>query len=335
MRFYLLLLPVFLLFNSCKSQQKKAIDFHPIVLKAKETSLYTDRVDWNQINNEFINLVKDNESDSEMKPALQYLINSIGDKHGTFRSAKDYSVIVGYTGPRERDDRVDSEFYNTVIIDPAATFTYKLLDHDIGYLKVVGIGPGNIQDQADQIRNGLIELKAKGVNRWIVDLRYNGGGNMNPMMAGLAPLIGEGFVGGSVDQNEKLFREYMIKEGQFYDTNNKVGEMSNQPKINVNEKIAILLSQYTISSGELVAIAFKGRDNVKFIGEHSGGLTTGNGFDQVTDDLVMVISQSIMSDRNHKIYDTNVPVDEYIKFEHTEIIDQDKQIAAAISWLRL
>lgn len=334
MRFYLLLLPALFLFISCKSQQKKPIDFHPIVLKAKETSLYTDHVDWNQVNNEFLELIKDKESVSEMKPALQYLINSLGDKHGTFRSAKDYSVIVGYTGPRERDDRVDSEFYNKVIIDPTAVFTYKLLEHDIGYLKVVGIGPGNIQDQADEIRNGLIDLKANGVHRWIVDLRYNGGGNMNPMMAGLAPLIGEGFIGGSVDQNEELYREYKIKDGQFYDTNNQVGAMGDQPIISSDEKVAILLSQYTISSGELVAIAFKGRDNVKFIGDHSGGLTTGNGYDQLTDELLMTISQSIMSDRNNNIYDKNVPVDEYVKFEHTDILDEDKQIAAAVAWLR-
>ncbi|MFT6809253.1 MAG: carboxyl-terminal processing protease, partial [Saprospiraceae bacterium] len=53
-----------------------------------------------------------------------------------------------------------------------------------------------------KIRNGIIDLHGRGAKKWILDLRYNRGGDINPMIAGLAPLIGDGNIGGSVDKSK-------------------------------------------------------------------------------------------------------------------------------------
>jgi C-terminal processing protease CtpA/Prc len=315
------------------SSQKKETVFHPIVLKAKETSLYSDRVDWEEVNTEFTALTEGKETVDELKAGLQYLINSLGDKHGGFRSAIDHSLIVSYTGGIKEQDNRDGRFVSTVINDVSAQFSYQLLENGIGYLKVVAIGPGIVKEQADLIRNGLLELKGKGVDKWILDLRFNGGGNMEPMLSGLAPLLGEGFIGGAINHRNEI-REYSIENGQFNNFGRIACEMNDLPKIGPTEKVAVLLSRYTISSGEMVAVAFKGREHTRFIGEETAGYTTGNGYDPVNDEVVMVISQDVYIDRNKIKYDKKVGVDEYIEFQHSIDMEEDNQIGSAIKWLK-
>lgn len=325
-----------LLLTGCKSQQPAAVDYHPIVQAAKETSLYADRVDWPQVNARFQELIEGKQTPAELQPGLEYLLNRLGDKHATFRSAKDYSIIAHFTGtsPSEDTRPRDGKFINTVINDVTAKFSYQLLEGNIGYLKVVGIGPGaTVKEQADEIRAGIMELDDKQVERWILDLRYNGGGNMNPMMAGLAPLVGEGFVGGAVNAQDSLVQRYTIAKGEFYDNGRLACPMKNLPRISPDEKVAVLLSRYTVSSGELVAVAFKGRENTIFIGENTGGYVTGNGWQPVSEELVMLISQSIFADRNGNVYAQNVGVDIPMKFNLTGKLSTDLQIQKAIEWL--
>lgn len=316
---------------SCQKKEEK-IEFHPFVLKAKETSLYTNNVDWKTVNNKFIKLTKGKETVAELKEGLQFLINSLGDKHAAIRSTKNYAIVVGYKGAVAPDNRKPS-FVNSVINDLSIPFSYQLLANNTGYLKIVGVGPGDVKQQADKIRNGLKKLKLEKVNKWIVDLRYNGGGNIEPMIAGLAPLIGEGFVGGAINGNDSI-RPFEIKNSQFYNYNRLTCKMDSLPKIETSEKVAVLLSRYTISSGELLAVAFKERKNTKFIGEPTAGYTTGNGYDVLSDSLAMVISQDIFIDRNLKKYDKKVPVDTFVEFEHyKEFNSEDSQIKKAVLWL--
>jgi C-terminal processing protease CtpA/Prc len=220
-----------------------------------------------------------------------------------------------------------------VVNDVSARFSFKLLENKIGYLKVVGIGQGNVKEQADFIRKGLVDLKEKGADKWILDLRFNGGGNMEPMISGLAPLIGEGHIGGAINNRNEVTRQYKIENGQFNNNGRIVCEMDDSPKIEATEKVAVLLSRYTISSGEMVAVAFKGRNNTRFIGEESAGYTTGNGFDQINEELALVISQDVFADRNNIRYDKSVGVDEKVEFQHSSDLKNDKQIAKAIEWL--
>ena len=334
MKNFIMISALLIIVSGCETKQIQPQTYDPIVQRAQETSLYSEGIDWDTVNQKFVELTKDKESVEELKEGLQYLINSLGDKHAAFRSAKDHSMLVWYTGKTSGHDKRDGGFVNAVINDVNAQFSYQLMDNGIGYLKVVGIGPGDMQAQADAIRDGLKALKSKQADKWILDLRYNGGGNMNPMMAGLAPLLGEGFVGGSVNLKNERLQEYNIDKGEFFDRGLQVCEMTAEPEITSNEKVAVLLSRYTTSSGELVAVAFKGRPNTRFIGEATSGYTTVNGYDKVTDDLIMLISQSVYIDRNNQRYDGKVDVDEASEFVPTEDQMEDKQIQRAVEWLR-
>ncbi|MFT6809972.1 MAG: hypothetical protein ACJA01_003214 [Saprospiraceae bacterium] len=104
--------------------------------KVKETSLYSDNVSWKEVDKKYLELIKEKSTTEEIKPAYEFLLNSIGDKHAVIRSPKDFSTIAYYTGPTGPDHR-DSKFLYEVINDVSAEFTYKLLLQKIGYLKVV------------------------------------------------------------------------------------------------------------------------------------------------------------------------------------------------------
>ncbi len=305
----------------------------PVVRRAMETSLYADRVDWPAVDAEYKRLVADGGSAEALRPGLAYLISAMGDEHGAVRSAADGLPIAWYTGERGADALPwDDGFVRAVLHDTSAEFSYALLAGGVGYLRVVGIGPGDVDAQAAQIREGLLALKAEGVERWVVDLRFNGGGNMNPMLAGLGPLVGEGFVGGAVDAEGEWVRRYAVVGGVFFDSGRRVSELEPGPAIGAGEKVAVLLSRYTMSSGELVAIAFKGRAGTRFFGERSAGYTTGTGYEDIGHGLVMTISESVMADRDGNTYPHGLSVDVESTFRPERGGGQDAQLNAALEW---
>ncbi|MFK8055208.1 MAG: S41 family peptidase [Saprospiraceae bacterium] len=322
---------LFLLFTTCKSQPANTT-YAPIITKAQKVSLYSDAIDWEAVNTKYVELTEGKTSTEDLKPGLQYLINALEDKHATIRSAFDQSIIVSYSGELSGEDNRKANFINNVMNDVSAKFSYQLLGDSVGYLNIVGIGPGDVKAQADFIRHGLVELKAKGVDRWIVDLRFNGGGNIEPMLSGLAPLVGEGFIGGAINRTGDI-REYTIENDQFTNWGRLTCEMEEMPSVSADEKVVVLLSRYTISSGELVAVAFKSRDNTLFIGEETAGYTTGNGYEPVGEELVLVISQDVFIDRNKNRYDGKVGVDEKSEFRHGVKMMDDNQVARAVEWL--
>ena len=56
----------------------------------------------------------------------------------------------------------------------------------------------------------------------------------------------------------------------------------------------MLLSRYTVSSGEILATVLKGRPDTRFFGEASGGYTTNNCWEVIEDKLIMAISTGIL-----------------------------------------
>jgi carboxyl-terminal processing protease len=77
----------------------------------------------------------------------------------------------------------------------------------------------------------------------IIDIRYNAGGNMNPMMAGIAPLVGNGIVGSIVNlKNEKLFY-WEISAFNFIYAGYQAETLPNNIKFKKVPMIAVLTSR--------------------------------------------------------------------------------------------
>lgn len=318
---------------ACAQGPDVALD--AVVQQAQETSLYAEHVDWPAVDREYRRLVGDAGSAEALQPGLALLINALGDKHGTARVAADGTPVAWYTGEVTAPPRpTDADFVREVMHDTSAEFSYERLEPDVGYLRVVGIGPGDVAAQAAKIREGLLALDRAGVQRWVLDLRFNGGGNFNPMLAGLAPLVGTGVVGGAVDARGDLVRRYVVEDGEFLDSGRRVAALGPEPRLAAEAPVAVLLSRYTISSGELVATAFKGRPNTRFFGERTAGYTTGTGYAPLGFGLVLCISESVFVDRDRNAYTDGVEADVPSVFVPGRVGDDDEQLSAALDWLR-
>ncbi len=302
--------------------------------------MYASRVDWDLVAKRVHAEAAGARNLTELRPALSELITGIGDYHGRVVRSTDYSNMAWFGGdwpeiPRRQ--AVDRETYSATwdaVNQPDARFSYATLSGGVGYLKIVGVG-ANVEHAAEaaRIRQALVDLKAAGVDRWVVDLRYNGGGNSNVMLTGVAPLLGEGVVASIVDLEGRPMGGAEVRAGAFSYFGYQLAELPNEPAISSEEKVAILTSRYTVSSGELVAVALKGRPNTRFFGEATGGLTTNTGWEVIADSVILVISTGVFADREGTPYPQTVPVDEEVAFVVETDPTRDAGIQAALRWL--
>lgn len=307
-----------------------------VISKSKEISYYSKPVNWDSLSSKIYVAAKDAKEIDDLIPAFEMLLNGLRDHHGQIRRTSDYSIIANFTdhkNSRNLDKReYDSEIWK-VVNNVESRYEYALLPNKIGYLRIVGVGPNlDGQKEAERIRKSLTELCNKKVNKWIVDLRYNGGGNINVMLAGIAPLLDTKTVVTIQDEHKSIIATAEIRKGNFWYRGSNVFPIIEKTKIQ-NPKVAVLISRWTTSSGEFVAVAFKGQKNTKFFGEETDGKTTENSWEIINNEIALVISTGVYCDRNGNVYTDNVKPDKEIIFEVEENKEKDQGIIKAIKWL--
>ncbi len=115
----------------------------------------------------------------DLKPSFEILLNGLRDHHGAIRTLPNYENFARFTDYKNSRSKENREFdmeVGKIINDTDARFKYELLENKIGYLKIVGVGQ-NIdgQKETDRIRDAVNQLNKESVDKWIIDLRYNGG----------------------------------------------------------------------------------------------------------------------------------------------------------------
>ncbi|MBK7308780.1 MAG: S41 family peptidase [Chitinophagaceae bacterium] len=308
-----------------------------VVAKAKQVSLYTSIVNWDSLQMQVNAQAANAKTINDLKPAFEALLNGLKDHHGSIVNARNYTTMARFTdyaNLHHPDTRVRQTILHNAVNNTALHFEYAILKGNVGYLKIVGIAPNvDVAKESQQIRDALIQLSQSGIQHYIVDLRYNGGGNMNPMMAGLGPLIGDGIAGKLVNLAGDVLFNWEINNGNFIYGGSQVVTLNNKPLFKTLPRVAVLTSMHTVSSGEVVATAFKGRPATRFFGEATGGYTTNNGWDIINGEVILNISTGIFCDRNGTVYKYNIPVDTEIPFEIMEDKEKDNCIIAARKWL--
>jgi carboxyl-terminal processing protease len=211
-----------------------------------------------------------------------------------------------------------------------------LNDRSIAYLNIPWISTSDdviCRRIADSIQ-GLIEtLDKKGAEKWIVDLRQNSGGNCWPMLAGLGPLLGDGICGYFVTDDTKL--PIIYREGAAMQGSKVRCKVSRPYNMNTDKKwIIVLTGPKTSSSGEIVAIAFKGKEHTLLYGQPTAGFTTANASYPLSDKSLLVLSVCMEADRTGKIYEGKIQPDEVI---HPDLSNpgEDAAKAAAVRWLQM
>jgi len=186
----------------------------------------------------------------------------------------------------------------------------------------------------------IADLDRSQPSGWIVDLRGNVGGNMWPMLAGIGPVLGESdHLGESLTTKGNFLWKY--RDGVASNAAN--GKTDPYPavesvpyKLKGTPAVAVLLDRRTGSSGEAIAIAFRGRPLTRFFGQHTQGVSTGNETFALSDGASLWLTVGVQADRTGKQYIDGLDPDVLTRPTDTIVSDdQDPTLQAAFRWLLL
>ncbi len=251
--------------------------------------------------------------------AVEFLLESLrpyGDHHSFFMTAEE---VKNWEGEGSQ-------------VSEIAFPTYKVID-SCGYILVPPFHGGNPKQMtayADSLQAAIETLYSTSIKGWIVDLRQNTGGNMEPMIAGLGPLFSDEKLGALIDVAGSPDAWY-YKNGRYYGDDYEGWTVSKPYQLPAALPIAVLTSPQTGSSGEIVVISFIGNKKTRSFGQPTWGLTTGNGSFELKDGSKIFLASTIMADRNNIQYTTSIPPDVVVEDKATT--DQDETIEAALKWL--
>ena len=319
-------------FPSSAQKSETRLTLDKIIEHAEKNSLYRKNVDWTALKKEMYVLAKNAHSISQLKPSLDLMLKKLNDTHGRVFHNNQY--LSYYSGEKKAHRKnIDNDVYSEIQSTQVYEFKAINLQDSIGYVRIVGLPMGDNQKMSADIQNAVCKVIENGAKKWIIDLRYNGGGNMFPMVEGLTNIIGDGTVGGTKGVTEDESSVWQIKEGDFfYDEQNVAIE--NKCPIPQIQKVAVLTSVYTASSGEALAVILKNRPKTRFFGNKTMGMVTATDYNQIDSLTAMMISVSYYKDRESNVYKEYIDVDEIIDFEPKAETNKDKGISRAIEWLK-
>lgn len=272
----------------------------------KSHALHAREVDWSKVEPELQAMVKDAKVPVDVYPAIRVLLARLGDHHSLLMEP--WAVRQNHTGG-----------------GPSSPFTVALKPGRIGYIDM----PGYTGMQAE-VRRAFVADMVGSIGRvaeqtqcgWVVDLRRDTGGNMLPMLAGLRPLLGDQPLGSFRDANGKL--------SPFGAVNPLDKALPRGPALE-NTTVAVLLGPHTGSSGEVVAVAFRGRPNTRSFGQATAGLSTGNTGFSLPDGSEIFLTTSVDVDRTGQAYGGRLQPDQPVAAAPTS--GADPALDAAQAWL--
>lgn len=298
------------------SEPKRVLD--SIITVAKTQSLYRENVDWSALEKQIYDRFEDSDTITSIIEPVKYLLTELEDFHGSLFFKGQH-----YKGTTKRKRNVTYDYQSKDYFDKMSNIYQKTVNQDIikgfivneniAYIEIPLIMPyggdaTEVMKQTVKIRNKVCELNDKKPNGWIIDIRGNLGGNVYPMLMGLAEMLPLQIdLGGDSYDGNSIRDKWKLDDGIFYYGG---GSYQNIPKLSCNTsqtnketKVAVLISRYTASSGEVVACALKGQKNIKIFGEQTSGATTANSWTPIGKDVVFnpAISYYVSKDKTvHK-----------------------------------
>ena len=216
----------------------------------------------------------------------------------------------------------------------------RLIDSRIGYIRVPGYnGPGNSL-YADSLQKHIRVLDQAGACGWIVDLRGNGGGNVWAMLAGIGPLLGDSLAGGNLIDGRLSAWHYwngVASEQNPGGTLTSYGSLVDGEPYQLREflaPVAVLFDDGTGSSGEAIAVAFRGRPHTRSFGTATAGLASVNRNVALPDGATMIMTVGTYADRTGRAYDLTLEPDESVAATELSVeAAHDPVTERALTWL--
>lgn len=146
----------------------------------------------------------------------------------------------------------------------------EMLENNVGYISLLTFDEGC----ADELKTALEDLKSKGANKYILDLRYN--------------------TGGLVDEALKIANYFLDKDKTVLYTvdsdDNKVETKTENDPIDTTSDIVVLVNYYSASASEILTGALKDNGRAKIVGEKTYGKGVIQNVFQLTDGSVLKLT---------------------------------------------
>lgn len=276
-------------------------------------ALYRDSIDFAKFQSTVRGFTSNLGTREESYPILNYAVTLLNDEHSRFFGPKWMSGYSAQSSNGQGFVYPSGKMIDGVahVVVPAFGSMDKLAGRDYA-------------DSLQRIIEGLDRAKPEG---WIIDVSANSGGNCWPMIAGLGPLIGKDTIG------------FFFAKGKFGDPwNYQRGESRIGKSVmctvkrayalrETKPKIVVLQGKRTASSGEIVAIAFRGMAGAISMGDRTRGLTTGTTPLRMPDGATLLLATSCYADRNRNVFGSVLIPDKLLR------PDEDP-IAKAVEWLK-
>lgn len=281
-------------------------------------------VDWVTVRGRCLEMAEGALTIAETYPALSYALRMLDDGHSFFLSSSGKLVSSNASSVQSAQSR-----YRSALLDASGL--------KVGFVVIPPLATSSktkrSKSYVDKVWKDIAAFNDAGAQAWIVDLRGNHGGNMWPMLAAVAPLLGTGIVGYFVSRQFRL--PWFIDETgpgiELPSARKKVNfRVSNFPVvISAEHRIGILLGPSTASSGEAVVIAFKGRNNTLSFGERTAGLSSCNDMIRLHDGAKLFLTVGVDADRNGNVFESGIEPDVPVRFQKQERIP-----GVVLEWLR-
>jgi Periplasmic protease len=298
-----------------------ATELHAAIDLLKTRHMNRDKVDWPAVTAKAEAMIAGAKTAADAYPAINELIKALGEKHTFLMTASTVRTIT--SGQASDANAAAYLAANTQMPEGLP------LADRIGYVRLpTHLGPRQ-SDKAyiDALRSQFAHFDAAHMCRFVVDLRENQGGNMWPMLNGLASVLGAppygAFVtadGASTAWDMRLVWMNLSDAGVTPVAAKLAAKQAGAP-------VAILLGPATSSSGEFTAMAFEGRAHTRFFGQPTAGYLTSNVPHDLPDGARLLVSETWAADRLGRSYRERIAPD-------VETAGGQPTIDAALAWLK-
>ena len=289
-----------------------------VIALARTQALNGDQPDWPAVEREAYARLAATPGEDGRTAAIRFVLASLKERHSVYYPPRGAAAAANTRTARP----------HAVSAVPATTVPIALAHLDEGATGRLTInswsgGEEALAVAAGSVRHALIEALADSRCGVIIDIANNTGGNMWPMMAGIAPLYDEGVLESFQGRNG-VRHPVRVQDGRML-----IGDVVRvasipEPLPRMPSHIAVILGPRTMSSGEILAIGFKGQRNVRFFGRPSGGFTTSNHSYPLQNGGMLALTTAHILDRNGTIQQGPVLPDE----------TTDQPLDAARAWLQ-
>ncbi|HEY1034550.1 MAG TPA: S41 family peptidase [Pseudoxanthomonas sp.] len=291
-----------------------------VIALARTQALNGDQPDWPAVEREAYARLAATPGEDGRTAAIRFVLASLKERHSVYyppRKASSASRGVGRPQPA-------SAVPATITPIAQAHTAEGAIDRlTINTWSDGGGGAVPMAVAAQSVRSALNEVLSSTRCGVIVDIANNTGGNMWPMMSGIAPLYDEGTL--EYFERRDDARKPIQRRGDAILYGDIAPFFADLPALKRRPShIAVILGPRTMSSGEILALGFKGQRNVRFFGRPTGGFTTSNNSYRLENGGLLALTTARILDRGGTVQHGPVLPDEVT----------DQPLEAARSWLK-